>query len=61
MPGSILLGTAIPTVPAVGDPEPSFIGGSRVGAGGQPDGNRDLLIGPHHPEIPKATDLGLRE
>ncbi len=46
MAESVLLATTIATVPSFGDPEPSFIGGGRVGAGGQPDGAWDFLIGP---------------
>jgi len=43
---SALLNGAVVTVPAFGDPEPSFIGGGRSGGGGLPDGTWDYLIGP---------------
>ncbi len=43
---SLLLHRRIELAPAFGDPEPSFIGGGRVGAGGLPDGAWDYLIGP---------------
>lgn len=43
---SLLLDGAVATVPAFGDPEPSFIGGGRSGGGGLPDGTWDYLIGP---------------
>ncbi len=43
---SFLLVRPVELAPAFGDPEPSFIGGGRVGGGSQPDGNFDHLIGP---------------
>ena len=43
---SALLNGSVATVPAFGDPEPSFIGGGRSGGGGLPDGTWDYLIGP---------------
>ena len=46
MTASILLDRPLVLTPAFGDPEPSFIGGGRVGAGGTPDGAWDYLIGP---------------
>lgn len=43
---SHLLSRRVELAPAFGEPEPSFIGGGRVGGGSQPDGNFDFLIGP---------------
>jgi hypothetical protein len=43
---SLLLDRPVARVEPFGEPEPSFIGGGRVGAGGTPDGAWDYLIGP---------------
>jgi hypothetical protein len=43
---SLLLDQPVVLVEPFGEPEPSFIGGGRAGAGGTPDGAWDFLIGP---------------
>lgn len=43
---SLLLNQPVSLVEAFGEPELSFIGSGRVGAGGTPDGAWDYLIGP---------------